>query len=249
MESALAFAAEAAAATDTNAGREWIVDRLASLVPGDGHFYTVSDTRSSTLLHEVASIAEPADRDAEQLATMLRAENPFCQHFAGRLERGAVRLTDITDPAAFTETALGAFLGWTDRRYAMQLRTPIGPASHCCVDVDRTDRDFTQRETQLVGLLQPHLAAFERGVAVRRELEGYRGASSSAAAERRLTPREREILDLVAAGETNAAIARRLWISPDTVRKHLENTYQKLGVRTRTAALARTGRAGPGRIA
>jgi DNA-binding CsgD family transcriptional regulator len=53
-----------------------------------------------------------------------------------------------------------------------------------------------------------------------------------------LTAREREILDLVAEGKTNAEIAEHLWVSPLTVRKHLENVYAKLGVHTRTAAAA-----------
>jgi DNA-binding CsgD family transcriptional regulator len=54
----------------------------------------------------------------------------------------------------------------------------------------------------------------------------------------RLTAREREILDLVAEGRTNAEIAERLWVSPGTVRRHLENIYAKLGVHTRMAAVA-----------
>jgi DNA-binding CsgD family transcriptional regulator len=54
-----------------------------------------------------------------------------------------------------------------------------------------------------------------------------------------LTPREREILAWVARGKTNAEIAEILWIAPTTVRRHLENIYTKLGVRTRTAAAAR----------
>ena len=54
----------------------------------------------------------------------------------------------------------------------------------------------------------------------------------------RLTPREREILDLVAEGKTNAEIADHLWVSRGTVRKHLDNVYAKLGVHTRTAAAA-----------
>ena len=37
----------------------------------------------------------------------------------------------------------------------------------------------------------------------------------------------------------NAEIAEILWLSPSTVRKHLENAYGKLGVHTRTAAVAR----------
>jgi DNA-binding CsgD family transcriptional regulator len=57
--------------------------------------------------------------------------------------------------------------------------------------------------------------------------------------EIQLTAREREVLSWVARGETNADIARRLWLAPSTVRKHLENVYAKLGVNTRTAAVAR----------
>ena len=54
-----------------------------------------------------------------------------------------------------------------------------------------------------------------------------------------LTAREREVLAWVARGKTNAEIARLLWLAPSTVRKHLENVYAKLGVNTRTAAVAR----------
>jgi DNA-binding CsgD family transcriptional regulator len=54
-----------------------------------------------------------------------------------------------------------------------------------------------------------------------------------------LTAREREVLTLVARGMTNAEIARLLWLAPSTVAKHLENVYSKLGVKTRTAAVAR----------
>jgi DNA-binding CsgD family transcriptional regulator len=54
-----------------------------------------------------------------------------------------------------------------------------------------------------------------------------------------LTAREREVLTWVARGKTNAEIARLLWLAPSTVGKHLENIYAKLGVKTRTAAVAR----------
>ena len=58
-------------------------------------------------------------------------------------------------------------------------------------------------------------------------------------AEPILTPREREVLGLVARGLTNQQIARQLWVAPSTVAKHLEQAYQKLGVHSRTAAIAR----------
>jgi DNA-binding CsgD family transcriptional regulator len=53
-----------------------------------------------------------------------------------------------------------------------------------------------------------------------------------------LTRRESEIVGLLARGKTNAEIAELLWVAPSTVRKHLENIYAKLGVHTRTAAVA-----------
>ena len=54
-----------------------------------------------------------------------------------------------------------------------------------------------------------------------------------------LTPREREILAQVAEGRSNAEIAAKLWLSAGTVRIHLQHIYAKLGVRNRTAAVAR----------
>jgi DNA-binding CsgD family transcriptional regulator len=54
-----------------------------------------------------------------------------------------------------------------------------------------------------------------------------------------LTRREREIVDALAEGCSNAEIAERFRIAPTTVRKHLENIYAKLDVHTRTAAAAR----------
>jgi DNA-binding CsgD family transcriptional regulator len=54
-----------------------------------------------------------------------------------------------------------------------------------------------------------------------------------------LTAREQQVLSWVARGKTNAEVAEVLWLSPGTVRKHLENAFAKLGVRTRTAAVAR----------
>jgi len=51
-----------------------------------------------------------------------------------------------------------------------------------------------------------------------------------------LTRREREILALAAEGHSNSAMARRLWVTEQTVKFHLSNVYRKVGVPNRTAA-------------
>lgn len=56
-----------------------------------------------------------------------------------------------------------------------------------------------------------------------------------------LTPREMEVLRCLAAGKSTSEIARMLWVTRATVSKHLEHIYRKLGVTSRTAALAAVG--------
>jgi LuxR family maltose regulon positive regulatory protein len=53
-----------------------------------------------------------------------------------------------------------------------------------------------------------------------------------------LTPRELEVLQLIAAGDSNRAIADRLFITVSAVKKHTGNIYSKLNVSSRTQALA-----------
>lgn len=62
-----------------------------------------------------------------------------------------------------------------------------------------------------------------------------------------LTEREREILELIARGETNAAIASRLSLSQKTIRNHASNIFTKLRVVDRAQAIIRAREAGLGR--
>src|SRR5687768_17309390 len=52
-----------------------------------------------------------------------------------------------------------------------------------------------------------------------------------------VTPRELEVLELVAEGHTTAEIARTLWITEDTVRTHIKRLMVRLGARTRAHAV------------
>jgi two-component system response regulator DesR len=59
-----------------------------------------------------------------------------------------------------------------------------------------------------------------------------------------LSEREREVLDLVAAGSTNREIAATLFLSPHTVKEHTSALYRKLGARNRAEAVQRAQRVG-----
>ena len=87
--------------------------------------------------------------------------------------------------------------------------------------------DFTERDRAVLTLLRPHLH------------QAYLDAGRRRHPISRLTPRQKDLLRLLAAGHTNSQIARRLGISEGTVRTHLENIYEKLNVSSRTAAVTR----------
>jgi DNA-binding CsgD family transcriptional regulator len=63
---------------------------------------------------------------------------------------------------------------------------------------------------------------------------------------RTLTAREHDVMRRVEDGLSNNEIAQKLQIQPTTVRKHLQHVFDKLGVRSRTAALSKLRAFGKG---
>ena len=64
------------------------------------------------------------------------------------------------------------------------------------------------------------------------------------ATKSQLTDREREVLSLLATGQTDRKIAESLTISPRTVNRHMSNIFGKLEVPSRAAAAAHAVRSG-----
>ena len=151
----------------------------------------------------------------------------------------AVRLSDLVgDPVDYWSrldvVAFGEHL-WMQYGarlpYLLTMRIPRPCRRPAAVSFVRDGRDFTARDVGLLDALEPFLRLLDSSP-----------RPVSAPSDHQLTPREREILDLVSDGSTNIEIARELGISPTTVRSHLEHIFTKLDVSTRTAALAKTGR-------
>jgi LuxR family maltose regulon positive regulatory protein len=59
-----------------------------------------------------------------------------------------------------------------------------------------------------------------------------------------LTPRELEVLQLIAGGDSNQSIANKLVITLSAVKKHTGNIFRKLNVNSRTQAIARARQLG-----
>jgi DNA-binding CsgD family transcriptional regulator len=107
-------------------------------------------------------------------------------------------------------------------------RTAAGAGRHLRLYFNRgPGPDFSERDRAVLTLLRPHL------------YQAYRDAEQRRHPVPRLTSRQNELLGLLAAGRTNTQIARDLGISEATVRTHLENIYERLGVSSRTAAVTR----------
>lgn len=194
--------------------------------PGEG------DEERGIAVNELPSVAE--------MAAVCRSEDPI----AIRRQLGSRETLMFSD--FFTQRQLrrmrfhAEYLRYYDVNHRISLRVPADP--HVVVLFDRKSLEFGERDRLVLDLLQPHLGRiYAEHVQRRRSVAGAR-----------LTPRETEVLELVADGKTNGDIARALWVSPGTVRKHLENAFAKLGVQTRTAAAARflaladAGRTQPG---
>jgi NarL family two-component system response regulator LiaR len=97
------------------------------------------------------------------------------------------------------------------------------PPKEICAAVERAAAGEPMLSGEIAGRV---LREFER----EREEERYRAQLAG------LTPREEEILKLLATGESNREIGKRLFISEQTVKNHVASIFRKLQVNDRTKA-------------
>jgi DNA-binding CsgD family transcriptional regulator len=223
---ALELLREAGAVEGPDPFPEHVLGRLRQLVPCDVVAYHEGPVSQPA----VAYVGEPrgqvtqAIRDAHERLVSQDVLTPV---------EGARKYSDYLSQRQFHRLAfyheVARPLGVED-----MIRLWIEPtgSENSRLEFDRPDWGFRERDRALLDLLLPHFRQLRRNAAARRRPLSRAGG---------LTPREREVLELVAEGRTNAEVARVLWISPGTVRKHLENSYEKLGVHTRTAAVSALG--------
>jgi DNA-binding CsgD family transcriptional regulator len=208
------------------------LDALGDVVACDDVCFAELDRVRHVYLGGTETTARTEWPEPEVTYWEIRHEHPACHHHETSGSWPAHRVTDFVTHRQLRRSRI--YAQWF-RPLEVEHQITVGidsPLSHTKVFLlsRSSGRDFTRGDCDVLDVIRPYLAGrYELWASLRRRAD--------AEGEAGLTARERQVLDLVADGMKNAEIARLLWISPGTVRRHLENAYAKLGVHTRTAAV------------
>ncbi len=199
------------------------VEQLPQLVASE--FTTLSICHLASGRREVFGLPAGALSEQDRAAFDRHFhEHPLVRYHAYQGGRGTQRISDSLPIEQFRRSALyNDYYRRIRIDHAMALPIYVRDGVLVSFVLNRTRRNFTDRERALLDVLRPHLAR------VYRRLNRLGG----------LTAREAEVLRWVAAGKSDAQIAAILHISARTVQKHLQHSYEKLGVESRTAAAMR----------
>jgi DNA-binding CsgD family transcriptional regulator len=222
-----------------------LLEELRALIPADAISFSELDRVAQVGLGYVSIGEEDHEGAPAEVYWNLRHEYPTCSHHDLTGDWRARRLSDLISRPQLHRR--GIYCEWL-RPWGVEYELSAGlesPQTHTKVFifVRGNGSDFSERDREVLDALRPWLArlyslAHERR-RLRQALARLDVAAEGEVAALPLTARERQVLELVGEGMTNAQVAQSLWLSPGTVRRHLENAFAKLGVHTRTAAVAR----------
>jgi DNA-binding CsgD family transcriptional regulator len=211
----------------------WIVDHVAALIPADavhiqvsrapfhpGRFYLVGDhaefvafRNSSVGRQEWARLVNSHPLGRERHRHPTETEALLLSEFVSQTELHRLDVYDMfMRPFELNYCVTGRFFG-LNRIYDLA--------------VARSRIDFAPRDVLLVDVATTVL-----GLAVREPPQ----FTPQHLVTMGITPRETQVLEEVACGRSNVEIASDLNVSPGTVKKHLDNIFEKLGVRNRIEA-------------
>lgn len=175
-----------------------------------------------------AADPEAARRGVQELEALAReCPTSMVRAFAGQAV-GALRLA-TGDAAEATQPLREAWRLWRELGVpyeAARCRVLIGSACRALGDETSALMDFEAAQAELLELGAAPAAAW--AAAVTRE--------GNSRTKGPLSPRETEVLRLVASGQGNRAIAAELYLSEKTVARHISNIFLKLGLSSRAAA-------------
>jgi DNA-binding CsgD family transcriptional regulator len=224
---------------DPGPAMPWVVlDQLLQLIPCMEVTFNDMDLREQTPV-TIQILDEDRDRDVACYVAKQNAVYPeYWMHRAhflpsSYLDSSGDTASVVRDSDFYTLAALKNHPFYTEYlRHQMgthSIMVPLPPRPgrvRRLIFARDSGPDFSERDRLVLQLLRPHLH------------EVYLDAERRRRGIPHLSRREREVLQLVAQGFSNADIARILFISPATVAKHMEHIFDRTGVRTRSAAAA-----------
>jgi DNA-binding CsgD family transcriptional regulator len=220
---------------------------IARLVPPGRH------AKSEKLDRLGAAATESIGRFGGQAAHIGAGE--FSARFDGpaRAVRCAMNLSEAARTIGF-DLAAGVHTGEIEVRENIAAGLAVHATERICAHAAAGEVLVSGVVTDLVAGSGLHFAergvepieGFDHGLRLFAALEGRAPARETVAPSLDLlSPREREVLGLVAEGLSNAAIAKRIFLSEHTVKRHVANILVKLDLPTRAAAAALAGRHRP----
>ncbi|MEV7627823.1 helix-turn-helix transcriptional regulator [Actinoplanes sp. NPDC089786] len=192
----------------------------------------------------VTLAGEPGDLTASETDDWMQlsaVDDPYIMNLVATRDPLPYRVSDLTTLSRFRRTSVyrEIYAGF-EMRYLVAMAPRITDHDMVIVGLTRRLHDFSDVEARALHPLRHLLsAAFDYQQLVSKIRAELRTVPVDVDPRRlTLTQREDQVLALVAAGHTNDQVARRLGVSPRTVRKHLEAVFPKVGVSNRVAAVA-----------
>lgn len=213
-----------------------VISLVSSLVPAESCSYN----------HLVGPVAvawriEPADAldfpDADQLFQEHLPEHPLLRYYETTGDLSARRISDVASDRQFRALGLySEFYRPAQVDHQLVVSTPAPHGGVISVALNRRGRDFSDQQREVIDLLRPHLSQASAIAALLSQ--PVPDTPRDANGQLLLTARQTRILQLVAAGNSDRAVARALGVSVRTVHTHLQHIYRALGVGSRTEAVA-----------
>jgi DNA-binding CsgD family transcriptional regulator len=249
LKASLSYLRQLYAQRDLESFKNHVLKTITTVVPSEFTTYNELDLRTSKNIWEW----EPTPSDLPELTKIFArymGENPCLDYFQRTSDGRATKISDFLTQRELRK--LGYYNEYLRRagiEHRMSIVFPKAPSSVVALALGRSGKDFSERDRLLLDLLRPHLMqAYDNAAAlarIRREGSAHPSPMKDVLLSREslkllgLTNRETEILVGIAQGRTNKQIAANLYVSPFTIKTHLQHVYRKLGAESRTEALAR----------
>ncbi len=190
-------------------------------------------------------MVEPSlPEEAEEVFAQYMHQNPLLTYMLESRRGSARRLSEMITAEDFHRTDLyREFYGRIGLEYQIAFTLPQEPPRMLGIAISRIGQngDFDDADRDLLNAARPYLIQSYRSAVAFESLRTAVGteALTSALLGVGLTAREADVMALLARGRSNADLATSLGISTRTAEKHVQNSFRKLDVKSRSAASAR----------